>query len=120
MLKGTQHSPRSRRGVRRAGMQSGPAFVPTLSVPVDAVVDSGLEKRVFLQTAENHFEPRMVETGWQIGDRVQIVSGLHEGDVVVASGTFLVDSESRLHSDARPAASAAIPHVTSAAEHSMN
>ncbi len=98
-----------------------PVALPAgLSVPVDAVVDSGLEKRVFLQTAENHFEPRMVETGWQIGDRVQIVNGLQEGDIVVASGTFLVDSESRLHSDARPAASAAMPHMSSTAEHSMN
>ena len=98
-----------------------PVALPAgLSVPADAVVDSGLEKRVFIQTAENHFEPRMVETGWQIGDRVQIVHGLQEGDVIVSSGTFLVDSESRLHSDARPASSAAMPHVTEAAEHRMN
>jgi len=91
-----------------------------LSVPVDAVMDSGLEKRVFVETAENHFEPRMVETGWQIGDRVQVVSGLREGDVIVASGTFLVDSESRMHSDVRLNSSAAAPHMTDAAEHRMN
>ncbi len=98
-----------------------PVALPVgLSVPADAVVDSGLEKRVFVQTADNHFEPRMVETGWQVGDRVQIVNGLKEGDVIVSSGTFLVDSESRLHSDARPASSAAMPHMTEAAEHRMN
>ncbi len=52
---------------------------------------------MFVQSSENHFEPRDVETGWQLGDRIEIVKGLKEGDVVVASGTFLVDSESRLH-----------------------
>jgi len=95
-----------------------------LSVPVDAVMDSGLEKRVFVETAENHFEPRMVETGWQIGDRIQIVNGLRDGDVIVASGTFLVDSESRLHSDASrtnsSAMSGALPHMGDVAEHRMN
>jgi len=69
---------------------------PGLSVPVDAVLDSGLSKRVFVQASEGHFESRPVETGWQEGDRVQIVKGLRAGDLVVSSGTFLVDSESRL------------------------
>jgi RND family efflux transporter MFP subunit len=92
-----------------------------LSVPADAVVDSGVEKRVFVQTADNHFEPRVIETGWQLGDRVEVVNGLREGDMVVASGTFLVDSESRLHSDARLSSSAAaLPHMTDPAEHRMN
>ena len=98
-----------------------PVALPAgLSVPVDAVVDSGLEKRVFVETAENHFEPRMVETGWQIGDRIQVVNGLKDGDVIVASGTFLVDSESRLHSDAKLSSSASMPHMSDAAEHHMN
>jgi Cu(I)/Ag(I) efflux system membrane fusion protein len=67
-----------------------------LSVPSDAVVDSGLSKRVFVQTSAGHFEARTVETGWRLNDRVQIVKGLREGESVVAAGTFLVDSESRL------------------------
>jgi RND family efflux transporter MFP subunit len=69
---------------------------PGLTVPVDAILDSGLTKRVFVQTSQGHFEPRTVETGWKLNDRVQIVKGLHEGETVVSSGTFLVDSESRL------------------------
>jgi membrane fusion protein, copper/silver efflux system len=98
-----------------------PVSLPAgLSVPADAVLDSGLAKRVFVETSDNHFEPRMVETGWQVGDRVQIVSGLHDGDMVVSSGTFLVDSESRLHSDARQPSSAAMPHANDATEHRMN
>jgi Cu(I)/Ag(I) efflux system membrane fusion protein len=46
------------------------------------------------------FERRQVEVGERFGDRVQILRGLVEGEQVVASGTFLVDSESRLRSAA--------------------
>jgi Cu(I)/Ag(I) efflux system membrane fusion protein len=67
-----------------------------LTVPSDAVLDSGMSKRVFIQREPGRFEPRKVETGWQLNDRIQIVKGLKEGDIVVSSGTFLVDSESRL------------------------
>jgi len=67
-----------------------------LSVPTDAVVDSGKSKRVYVETSDGHFEARAVETGWRLNDRIQIVRGLREGENVVASGTFLVDSESRL------------------------
>jgi Cu(I)/Ag(I) efflux system membrane fusion protein len=67
-----------------------------LSVPVDAVIDSGLEHRVYVERGGGVFEPRKVETGWRVGGRVQIVRGLAEGERVVTAGTFLVDSESRL------------------------
>jgi RND family efflux transporter MFP subunit len=74
-----------------------PVSMPAgLTVPSDAVLDSGLTKRVFVQTSVGHFESRKVETGWRFNDRVQIVKGLQEGDTIVAEGTFLVDSESRL------------------------
>lgn len=74
-----------------------PISLPSgLSVPADAILDSGLSKRVFVQASEGQFESRQVEVGWQLGDRVQIVKGLQAGDLVVSSGTFLVDSESRL------------------------
>jgi Cu(I)/Ag(I) efflux system membrane fusion protein len=68
-----------------------------ITVPADAIVDSGTSRRVYVRTEGSHFEPRIVQTGWQIGDRVQVVAGLHEGDSVVSAGTFLVDSETRLH-----------------------
>ncbi len=67
-----------------------------LSVPADAVVDSGLSHRVYVERSNGIFEPRQVEIGQQFGDRIQILRGLAEGERVVASGTFLVDSESRL------------------------
>lgn len=78
-----------------------PVVLPAgTSVPADSIVDTGTSKRVFVQTSEGVFEPRTIETGWQLGDRVQIVKGLRPGEIVVSSGTFLVDSESRLRSGA--------------------
>ena len=69
-----------------------------LTVPVDAVIDSGREQRVFVEQSNGVFEPRKVELGWRFADRVQIVKGLSEGERVVSAGAFLVDSESRLKS----------------------
>ena len=69
-----------------------------LTVPVDAVIDSGQEQRVYVERSAGMFEPRDVEVGWRFRDRVGIVKGLSEGERVVSSGTFLVDSESRLKS----------------------
>jgi len=69
---------------------------PGLSVPADAVLDSGLHKRVFVDRGNGYFEPREVETGWRSGGRLEVVKGLKAGDRVVASATFLMDSESRL------------------------
>ena len=69
---------------------------PALTVPVDAVIDSGEQARVYVQSGESIFEPRYVETGWRSGDAVEILRGLRIGERVVAAATFLVDSESRL------------------------
>jgi Cu(I)/Ag(I) efflux system membrane fusion protein len=72
------------------------AFPATIAVPVDAVVDTGLTKRVFVERADGTFEPRVVQTGWRSGDRVEILGGLAAGERIVVSGTFLLDSESRM------------------------
>jgi RND family efflux transporter MFP subunit len=74
------------------------AMPAALTVPVDAVIDSGREQRVFVERSSGVFEPRAVQTGWHSGDRVEIIRGLTEGERVVAAGTFMVDSESRLRS----------------------
>jgi len=67
-----------------------------ITIPVDALVDSGSQARVYVERSEGVFEPREVEVGWRSGERVEIVKGLHAGERVVAAATFLVDSESRL------------------------
>jgi membrane fusion protein, copper/silver efflux system len=72
------------------------SFPPTIAVPVDAVLNSGLKKTVFVERGEGFFEPREVETGWRFEDRVQIIKGLAAGERIVVGGNFLVGSESRL------------------------
>jgi Cu(I)/Ag(I) efflux system membrane fusion protein len=66
------------------------------TVPADAIVESGLRKIVFVSRGEGVFEPRVVETGWRFGGRVQIVRGLAPSETIVVSGNFLLDSESRM------------------------
>jgi membrane fusion protein, copper/silver efflux system len=70
----------------------------TIAVPVDAVIDSGLARTVFVDRGDGSFEARPVETGWRFGDRVEIVKGLSAGERIVVTGTFLLDSESRMRS----------------------
>jgi Cu(I)/Ag(I) efflux system membrane fusion protein len=72
-----------------------------LVVPADAIVDTGLHKTVFVDSGNGSFEPRLVETGWRIGDDVQVTKGLVSGERIVISGTFLVDSESRMKAVAK-------------------
>lgn len=78
-----------------------PVSMPSgLTVPMDAVIDFGVKKRVFVDRGNGFFEPREIESGWQYGDRVQIVKGLSADERVVTGGTFLLDSESRLRAPA--------------------
>jgi RND family efflux transporter MFP subunit len=67
-----------------------------LVVPAEAVLDAGLKKTVFVDRGNGYLEPRQVETGEQIGDRVEITKGLKAGERIVTSGNFLIDSESQL------------------------
>jgi len=67
-----------------------------LAVPVTAVLDTGLRKIVYLSEENNVLESREVTVGQKAENYYEVVSGLKEGDVVVTSGNFLVDSESKL------------------------
>jgi Cu(I)/Ag(I) efflux system membrane fusion protein len=67
-----------------------------IAVPVDAVIDSGLRKTVYVETADGGFTARPVETGWRMGESVQITKGLQPGERIVVAGNFLLDSESRM------------------------
>jgi Cu(I)/Ag(I) efflux system membrane fusion protein len=69
---------------------------PGISVPAQAVIDSGLQKIVYVRGAEGSSEPRVVELGNRLGDRVLIRRGLSEDEQVLVEGNFLMDSESRL------------------------
>ncbi|MEO7327959.1 MAG: efflux RND transporter periplasmic adaptor subunit, partial [Minicystis sp.] len=67
-----------------------------LTIPMDAVVDTGRAVYVFLAEEGGRFVPRTVELGEQIEGRFVVRSGLAEGERVVSGATFLIDAESRL------------------------
>jgi len=71
-----------------------------VTVPLDALVDSGARSRVYVERGEGLFEPREVETGWRFGERVEILKGVRPGERIVVAAAFLVDSESRLKTPA--------------------
>lgn len=86
-------------GTLRPGLYGTATFESTgqnvITVPRDAVVDTGLQQHVFVAVGDA-FEPRAVLVGAQLADRVEIREGLREGEQIVAAGVFLLDSESRL------------------------
>jgi multidrug efflux pump subunit AcrA (membrane-fusion protein) len=67
-----------------------------IAVPEEAVFSTGERHIVFVATPEGGFEPREVEPGPAADDLRVIEKGLGEGERVVVSGNFLIDSESRL------------------------
>jgi Cu(I)/Ag(I) efflux system membrane fusion protein len=71
------------------------AMPRAVTVPSDAIVDTGLAKTVFVERGAGTFEPRQITTGSRVGDRVIVEKGLTTGERIVVSGTFLVDSDTR-------------------------
>ncbi|OFZ05614.1 MAG: hypothetical protein A2070_03330 [Bdellovibrionales bacterium GWC1_52_8] len=69
-----------------------------LAIPDDAILHSGSETFVFIALGKGRYEPRIVTTGVKSDDSYEILSGLVDGDLVVSSANFLIDSESRLRS----------------------
>jgi membrane fusion protein, copper/silver efflux system len=67
-----------------------------LMAPAEAIVDTGEMHYLFVAKEGGHFEPRLVKVGARRNDRVEILSGVGEGETVVTTGNFLIDSESRL------------------------
>jgi multidrug efflux pump subunit AcrA (membrane-fusion protein) len=67
-----------------------------LTVPRDAVMDSGTKQTVYVDCGKGNLEPRKVQIGQRMGERVEILAGLRHGERIVTSATFLIDSESRL------------------------
>lgn len=67
-----------------------------LSIPREALIRTGNEKRVIVALGEGKFIPMSVGVGMETDDRIEITRGLAEGDEVVTSSQFLIDSESSL------------------------
>jgi Cu(I)/Ag(I) efflux system membrane fusion protein len=69
-----------------------------LVVPAEAVIRTGARAVAIVRRDDGTFEPRNVTLGADLGDALEVAQGLKEGEQVVASGQFLVDSEARLRS----------------------
>lgn len=65
-------------------------------IPLEALIRTGRSARVVLREHDEHFVVREVQPGEVHGERVAILDGVEEGDVVVTSGHFLIDSEASL------------------------
>lgn len=70
----------------------------SLVIPAEAVIATGKRSIVIVKNAQGRLEPVQIRTGQAVGDDVQVLEGLNEGDIVVASGQFLLDSEASLKS----------------------
>jgi Cu(I)/Ag(I) efflux system membrane fusion protein len=87
-------------GALRPGMyvtaEAQPAESKALAVPTEAVLPTGTENLVFVNRGDGEFAPREVVVGARGDSTIEIVRGLKAGDEIVASATYLLDSESNL------------------------
>lgn len=79
-------------------LQVAGATASRLVVPSEAVIRTGTRAVAIVRKNGNAFEPREVKLGADMGDQLELLEGLREGDEVVTSGQFLIDSEARLKS----------------------
>jgi membrane fusion protein, copper/silver efflux system len=86
-----------------ASVDLGGAARPTLLVPSEAVIQTGKRALVMLALPQGRYRPAEVRTGAEAGGQTEILAGLAEGEKIVASGQFLIDSEASLSGiEARP------------------
>lgn len=69
-----------------------------LAIPQEAIIESGRKQVVFLHLGGGKLEPRLIRTGVKTGEWTEVLEGVKEGEHVVTSANFLIDSESRLKS----------------------
>ncbi|MDR0533948.1 MAG: efflux RND transporter periplasmic adaptor subunit [Verrucomicrobiales bacterium] len=79
-----------------ANVSSSTTLGEKLVVPFSAVVPTGNRFVVFLDHGNGRLEPRFVELGEKSGENYEVLKGLSEGDKIIISATFLIDSESRI------------------------
>jgi len=72
-----------------------------LAIPDDAIVDTGTRQVIFVRREDGSFEPREVKLGQKVEDYHLILDGLQEGEEVMTSANFLIDSESKLKAATR-------------------
>ncbi|MFO1424761.1 MAG: efflux RND transporter periplasmic adaptor subunit [Candidatus Competibacteraceae bacterium] len=82
-----------------------------LNIPREALIHTGTEQRVIVDLGGGRFEARPVTVGIEAGDRVEIRSGLKEGERVVTSAQFLLDSESSVRASLQRLTAPAKPEI---------
>ncbi|MES2338403.1 MAG: efflux RND transporter periplasmic adaptor subunit [Pseudomonadota bacterium] len=88
-----------------ATVHLGDTSQAALLVPSEAVIRTGKRTLVMLAEPKGRYRPAEVRVGRDAGGETEILAGLHEGERVVSSGQFLIDSEASLTGiDARPIA----------------
>jgi len=70
--------------------------VDAVVIPSEAVIRSGAKNQVFVVRGGGKFEPRQISTGLLSNNEIEVLDGLEEGEEVVTSAQFLIDSESKL------------------------
>lgn len=85
------------------------APAPTRLVPRDALIRGARGDRVVRRLGDGHFRAVPVRAGQEYGDRVEVLEGLAEGDEVVVSAQFLIDSESSIAAELQRLESASAP-----------
>lgn len=90
----------NRNGRLRPGMFAqialGGSSRPALLVPSETVIRTGTRTLVMLATSDGRYHPAEVKVGRDAAGQTEILAGLTEGEKVVASGQFLLDSEASL------------------------
>lgn len=76
----------------------------TMTLPVDAVLRDGRGATVWVKTGPGAYKSRMVKTGLENADQIEVLSGLKFGDEVVVSGAYLLHSEQMLKQGSDPMA----------------
>lgn len=79
-----------------ANVEIEAASQPMLSVPMDAVMVTGLHRYVFVKKSAETFSPQEVVMGFEGENQWQVISGLNAGETVVEGANFIVDADSKL------------------------
>ncbi|HEY8400534.1 MAG TPA: efflux RND transporter periplasmic adaptor subunit [Cytophagaceae bacterium] len=77
----------------RATVAFAPEFRKAITIPYSSLLFHPSKTTVWIEEKDGEYVPRMVETGIVAKDKVEIISGLTEGEHVVVSGAYLLDSE---------------------------